>query len=412
LVGDPRSSEVALRWLERENISNSDILLGIQRTVDPISPLVDGPVQKLSQVALTAQNYALRKRLGGTISRPTNQTVLYLIYRKNFEQHYGALLFTPEEKWIPLGPAEKIHQRIADTIETAERTLAEASLTATLSLRLTQLWKSIWQDLIPHLDPEKPLTIAPVGMLHNIPWATLRNRKGRHLCEIHPDVRILSLMGKFPKSPEGTNPVFCGFSEKPKTPPVPDQFPYDSILTNLVGQLAPLPGVTSELEALTNAPALNPTKQELLQLLKRKPRILHLAGHGFVIDDGGFRAGLALTEDILFAQEIANLDLSGTQTVILSACRGGIGRSEVGGNWTSLRRSFIAAGTQQVLAAQWRVRDDELPSFMARFHKRLQSQPAHLALWHLQREWLSEPENGPLEMRAASAGAWVMEGRE
>jgi len=77
----------------------------------------------------------------------------------------------------------------------------------------------------------------------------------------------------------------------------------------------------------------------------------------------------------------------------------------VGGNWSSLRRSFIAAGARHVLAAQWRVRDDHLPDFMEAFHKNLKSNSPSQALWSLQKSLVTEAS----EIDLASVGAWVLE---
>lgn len=147
-------------------------------------------------------------------------------------------------------------------------------------------------------------------------------------------------------------------------------------------------------------------------LLEDHEGTLHIAGHGFVIESeegSGFRAGLILhgdgPESILFAKEISSLPLNKTKLVVLSACRGGIGQGEVGGNWSSLRRSFIAAGASQVMAAQWRVRDDHLASFMQAFHQRRKKMPAHQALWQLQKELVKNAT----DITLASAGAWILE---
>lgn len=405
-----RSSQVALRWLH--NSPDSDILLGLQRTVDPLSPLIAHAPDDLPTAALTAQNLALRQRLGGTPDAPDRQTILYLLYQKDFQQHYGALVFSKTNHWIDLGPVGKIHQRIFDTLDTAERTLAEVNTGATLGVRLTQLQKSLWAPLAEHLDPAKPIDIAPVGMLHAVPWATLRLRDGRFLCELLAEARILALTGNFPGKQTNKSFITCGIQSAPGALPAPGTFPFDNQLSNLISKLPELPGVKTEIANLGGTSYLNPNRKRFLSLLKTHPGTLHLAGHGFVIESGegtGFRAGLVLdgggADNILFARDIANLDLSQTQLVVLSACRGGIGRGEVGGNWSSLRRSFIAAGVSQVLAAQWRVRDDKLPAFMAAFHERRLTDPTHLALWKLQRELVKDAN----EIDIASTGAWVLE---
>ncbi|MGJ8697865.1 MAG: CHAT domain-containing protein [Verrucomicrobiaceae bacterium] len=436
-----RSSEVAMRWLAGSETESSEVLLGIQRTVDPVSPLLIGPVDvdALLGTALASQNHALRKRLGGTVAAPGGQAVLFLIYYRGGEAHYGALVLRGEAVWVDLGPAGKIHDRLTATIETAERTLGEATgSTLSLTGRLTQLWKSVWEPLLPHLDLGQPLSIAPTGLLHFVPWATLRDRDGRYLCQTAEEVRILALTGKFPERTQGGGALFVGVDEAPGAQSGGVLFPFDEELAGLVGDLAPLPGVKDELGGLTGEAVMNPDEERLRNLLlENPPEVLHLAGHGFVAEGEsaqGFRAGFLLggakdslprsfagelvpegEDNLLFAREIAALELSRTGLVVLSACRGGIGRSEVGGNWSSLRRAFIAAGAGQVLASQWRVRDDELPPFMKALYGGMRSgEPAHRVLWKLQRDWIEEKipaaKDKPESLRAASAGAWVLEG--
>lgn len=405
-----RSSQAAMRWLQ--NSGDSDILLGLQRTVDPLSPLINHAPADLPQTALTSQNFALRNRIEGTVVRPKRQTVLFLLYQKDFEVRYGAVVFSKGSEWVDLGPAGKIHQRIIDTLETAERTLAEINVGATLSVRLTQLWKSLWEPLSDHLDSSQPIDIAPVGMLHAVPWAVLRQRDGLFLCGVLDEARILALTGKFSPRSVANQFMVCGVESAPGGFENPGAFPFDDELAGLIEDLPALPAVKAELSGLGGNSHLNPDRSRFLSLLGNLKGTLHLAGHGFVIESEeghGFRAGLVLhgggRDNIVFAREIAGLDLSSTDLVVLSACRGGIGQGEVGGNWSSLRRSFIAAGAAQVMAAQWRVRDDHLPSFMKAFHEARLEAPPHAALWKLQRKLVKERD----EITIASTGAWVLE---
>ena len=423
------SSATAMRWLKNSSESDSNFLLGLQRVVDPISPLLIEPIDLdlLRDTLFTSQNFALRKRLNGTPDQPEGQSIHFFLYQKNNLRHYGALILKPNPVFIPLGKAEKIHQRLRATIDTAERTLAEVSGSSiSLTARLTQLWKSIWQPLVPHLDSSKALDISPTGLLHFVPWATLRSTDGRFLCQDYETVRVLALTGNFPTQALAKNFLTIGYDTAPGIIR-PTIFPYDEPLTEKLAPLGPLAGVKFELAQLSGTSFLNPSESRLREHLQPPPGILHIAGHGFILDseDGsGFRAGITLgktlpgqaeRDNILFAHEIAELDLASTELVVLSACRGGIGRSEAGGNWSSLRRSFLAAGAKQVLAAQWRVRDDELATFMHEFHKRRETQTASTALWDLQRAWLDGAfpliEEKSMSHRAASAGPWVLEMR-
>ncbi len=303
---------------------------------------------------------------------------------------------------------------VNDTVETAERTLGEVEVGARLPVRLTQLWKSLWQPLESHLNPALPIDIAPVGMLHAVPWATLRQRDGKYLCQVFDDARILALTGQFPKPPAQNETLLAlGISSAPGNLSPMGEYPFDNQLASLITKLAPLPGVKTELAIFDSPIHENLSRAQFLDLMNKPPGALHLAGHGFVIESeegSGFRAGLVFhgggAENILFARDIASLDLSSTNLVVLSACRGGIGQSEVSGNWSSLRRSFIAAGARQVMAAQWQVRDDQIPGFMKAFYQARQNHPAHLALWKLQKTWIQKGT----DLDLASAGAWVLEG--
>jgi CHAT domain-containing protein/Tfp pilus assembly protein PilF len=104
------------------------------------------------------------------------------------------------------------------------------------------------------------------------------------------------------------------------------------------------------------------------------PRILHIASHGFFLQDGGatadnplLRSGLALAganlrhenveDGILTALEASALDLWGTHLVTLSACDTGIGEVRNGEGVYGLRRAFVLAGTETLVMSLWPVSD-------------------------------------------------------
>ena len=183
-------------------------------------------------------------------------------------------------------------------------------------------------------------------------------------------------------------------------------------------QVGPLPGTAAEAEAirpllpqaifLTEADA---TENQIKSV--QAPRILHIATHGFFLPDvelpepsdlgSGLiasndplassgrrglvtenpllRSGLALAgfntrssgnEDGVFtALEASQLNLFGTQLVVLSACETGLGEVANGEGVYGLRRAFALAGAETQLMSLWNVSDYGTQSLMARYYENL-----------------------------------------
>lgn len=139
---------------------------------------------------------------------------------------------------------------------------------------------------------------------------------------------------------------------------------------------------------------------------KRTP-IIHLATHGFFfknedVEDKKFfeiknldkrpnkpdnslkRSGLILAggqkawlgevipdnveDGILLAEEIASMDLTGTDLVVLSACETGLGEITSEGVF-GLQRAFKKAGVQTLIMSLWKVDDSATSLFMQTFYK-------------------------------------------
>jgi CHAT domain-containing protein len=137
-------------------------------------------------------------------------------------------------------------------------------------------------------------------------------------------------------------------------------------------------------------------------------RILHVATHGFFLSDQQvaaaalrpvsfsaetppqpllgenplLRSGLALAganarrsgdsdDGILTAAEAAQLDLRGTQLVVLSACETGLGEVQQGEGVYGLRRALVLAGAQAQLVSLWKVADAQTQALMVDYYQRL-----------------------------------------
>ena len=159
--------------------------------------------------------------------------------------------------------------------------------------------------------------------------------------------------------------------------------------------------------------------------LSKGPRVLHVATHGFFAPDQetkpndslrslqetgrqvqGFkgespmlRSGLVLAganqpnanpndDGYLTAAEAVNLNLNGTELVVLSACSTGQGDIRSGEGVYGLQRALTVAGARSTLLSLWKVDDKATAGFMVRFYKRLKAgEPRSDALAATQKEF-------------------------
>jgi CHAT domain-containing protein/tetratricopeptide (TPR) repeat protein len=116
-------------------------------------------------------------------------------------------------------------------------------------------------------------------------------------------------------------------------------------------------------------------------------------------------AGAGREDGVLTAEEVAALDLWGTELVVLSACETGLGWPEVGEGVVGLQRAFHAAGARAVAASLWKVNDAATSVLMERFYDNLwrQNLPKLEALRQAQLAVLRNP--GEVERRTAELKA-------
>jgi Uncharacterized protein conserved in bacteria len=295
----------------------------------------------------------------------------------------------------------------------------------------------LFQPLRPLLGNVSRLLISPDGSLNLIPFAALVNGRGRYAVERYSinylaSVRDLLRLQVARKSRGGllvvAAPDFgrggqveeAGLKKQQKDaskgevkaesarsavrdlyfPPLPDAAQEGEALRVL------LPGAT----LLTKRRA---TKAALSHM--RSPRLLHIATHGFFLEDQNLtsagepgaetltddpdralqrlerrgvriespllRSGLALAgadehkEDdngILTALEVTGLNLWGTKLVALSACDTGVGQVKNGDGVHGLRRALVLAGAETQVMSLWAVSDKATRELMVSYYRMLQ----------------------------------------
>jgi CHAT domain-containing protein len=281
----------------------------------------------------------------------------------------------------------------------------------------------VMQSLLEGLDGVSQLLISPDGALNLIPFAALRDREGRYLTQNYrisylTSGRDLLRFGAPRLGPAGrpliiADPLFD--LPEPRESPragtgiakaVGLSRPRRSVTTGAdlsSVYFAPLPGASREARAIA---ALFPhsivlTGKEATKAALRSypaPRILHIATHGFFLDDatskpavpasdrrslesgGGIqnrllRSGLALAganassrDGILTALEASGFNLWGTRLVTLSACDTGLGEVKNGEGVFGLRRALVLTGAETLVMSLWPVSDQVTRELMTAYY--------------------------------------------
>ena len=257
------------------------------------------------------------------------------------------------------------------------------------------------------------LLVAPDGQLDLIPFEALVDEEGRYLVERYAinylttgrDLLRMTaarssksppLVVAYPSFGETKSEESSGVSlrQAKGAPPRRARRSITTAPTLANVYFAPLTGTRQEALAIqslfpetTILSASQATKSALKQV--EGPRMLHIATHGFFLQDGAInnpllRSGLALAGantdtgsadrgGILTALEASTLNLWGTKLVTLSACDTGVGEVRNGEGVFGLRRAFFLAGAETLVMSLWPVSDYVTREMMTTYYSGLKT---------------------------------------
>lgn len=281
--------------------------------------------------------------------------------------------------------------------------------------------------LRPALGTTTHMLVSPDGALGMLPFAALVDEAGRFAVETL-DITYLSsgrdLLRLQTRVPARGAPLVLAapdYGAKNKAADASADAPMRTVSRDLQrGTFGPLPGTKAEAEALRPLlpgaqVLLGPAATEAAVKAVRGPAVLHLATHGFFLQDQQgveslrgvrgaepmfaatgtdaprplpmgwenplLRSGLALAnanrragkgdDGLLTALEASGLDLWGTRRVVLSACETGLGEARDGQGVFGLRRALVLAGAETVVLSLWNVDDAATQDLMAAWYRRL-----------------------------------------
>ncbi len=290
------------------------------------------------------------------------------------------------------------------------------------------LFNLVWRPLLQHIPKGSFITYSPDGLL-NMFALDLASDGKRRVAMTYSTHRVSSTreVCRNPTPDKNHDAVLYGglqyemtesemlerstrFRESPRT-----------LLRGLEGidrsGWAALPGSGKEVEEVAailssydhqvrTLEGMEGTEESFKSLSGSSPMILHLATHGFYYAKGHegdnwyyerlllqgskfgplVRSGLVLAggqrawlgkpvpdnveDGILLAEEIADLDLSGTKLLTLSACETALGDVTPEGV-AGLQAAFKRAGVGTILVSLWKVDDDATREFMTVFYRSL-----------------------------------------
>ncbi|MBX7168697.1 MAG: CHAT domain-containing protein [Pirellulales bacterium] len=151
--------------------------------------------------------------------------------------------------------------------------------------------------------------------------------------------------------------------------------------------------------------------------IKRKLRAADnpLLRSGFVLAGANVRPqqnGASVDDGWVTAQEVALLDLRGTELVVLSACETGLGDVAVGRGVAGLRSAFLYAGAESMMTSLFRVPSASTQALMTRFYQGLRDgKPKLDALCDAQRDFFREGLRNQSRFHPFFWGSFVLIGR-
>lgn len=256
------------------------------------------------------------------------------------------------------------------------------------------------------------------GKRANEKWNLHRVSSTRELCMEKPEIDMTSavLYGNLLYDVDSTTMVTQSRTYRQEDNYVASRgFVQDSTMRNGWNRLVATNTEINSIAMTMQACGIEPTiykletgnEESFKALSGKKTPIIHLATHGFfykdeeaktktffetldmnknnyALDNSLKRSGLILAgaqkawlgepipdnveDGVLLAEEIATMDLTGTDLVVLSACETGLGEITSEGVF-GLQRAFKKAGVQTLIMSLWKVDDNATSLFMRTFYK-------------------------------------------
>jgi len=256
-----------------------------------------------------------------------------------------------------------------------------------------------WQPIKAKLKGIKTIYLSPEGIYHQINLLTLYNTVTQQY--LSDEVQIINVTNTKDlleqKSITGKYSYMIGNPQYEITTSSSNTSDYTR--STELQDIPQLEGAEKEVKEASRFLMNNTTvigkdaTEEYIKSIKN-PLILHIATHGYfkkgqyqtttqaMLNAGLLFAGVVDYDRMeirpydkedgkLTAFEVMNMELDGTELVVLSACETGLGHASKEGVY-GLQRAFKVAGAQSIIMSLWKVNDEATQLLMTKFYENWQ----------------------------------------
>ena len=258
-----------------------------------------------------------------------------------------------------------------------------------------------WGRIDPQVRTKKQLYLSLDGIYNQINLSTLREKEGQYLLAKYDMVLL------------GNSKDLIALKNRKATAKTKEAFLLGFPDYGQSKQILPLPGTKVEIEAISRLLKANAYNVKQIMELEaseknvkaiKGPAVVHIATHGYFLEDNDskgtlfgvnmesagnnplLRSGLMLAgasqtasgvrqpdlesndNGVLTAYEAMNLNLEGTELMVLSACETGLGDVRAGEGVYGLQRAFQVAGAETLIMSLWKVDDAATQQLMTNFY--------------------------------------------